>query len=125
MSPLSREERLSVVLGAVSNPTRRAIVERLAGNPMTVGEVAKPFEMSIQAVSKHLRVLESSGLIRSTREGTHRRLWLVVDVLDCLSDWVHTIRPPTGSSAVNIGAVTETVDVRNSSPWPVEVILNR
>jgi len=55
---------LSTVLGAISHPSRRAILHRLADGPARVTEIAAPFDLSLNAVSKHLKVLESAGLIR-------------------------------------------------------------
>lgn len=62
-------DELSTTLAAVSDPTRRAILDRLAGGPATVGELAEPFCMSQQAVSKHLACLERASLIRKRRVG--------------------------------------------------------
>lgn len=57
-------DTLTSVLGAVSHPSRRAILDRLTRGPARVTEIAEPFDMSLNAVSKHLKVLESAGLIR-------------------------------------------------------------
>ena len=65
-------DRLSLVFRALGDPTRRAMLRRLAGGERTVGELAGPFEMSLQAASKHVRVLERAGLVRRTVRGrTH------------------------------------------------------
>jgi DNA-binding transcriptional ArsR family regulator len=64
---------LDLVFGALSDPTRRAMLRRLAAGERTVGELAEPFRMSLPAASKHLKVLERAGLVRRTVEGrTHR-----------------------------------------------------
>jgi DNA-binding transcriptional ArsR family regulator len=64
---------LDRVFGALSDPTRRAMLRRLAGGTRTVGELAEPFEMSFAAAAKHVKVLEEAGLLRRTIEGrTHR-----------------------------------------------------
>jgi DNA-binding transcriptional ArsR family regulator len=60
---------LSTILAAVADPTRRSIVQRLAHGPAPVGDLAAPFDMSQQAVSKHLALLEAAGLIEKRREG--------------------------------------------------------
>ena len=60
---------LDAAFSALSDPTRRAIVERLARGPRRVTELAEPFEMSLAAVSKHIQVLERAGLVKRTREG--------------------------------------------------------
>lgn len=68
----SANDPLSVTLAALADPTRRAILARLAEGPATVGELAAPFDMSGPAVSKHLRVLERAGLIMQGREAQWR-----------------------------------------------------
>jgi DNA-binding transcriptional ArsR family regulator len=66
---MDREKRLNQVFHALADPTRRAILHRMATGPAAVGELAEPFDMSFAAVSKHLRVLEGAGLIRKDRAG--------------------------------------------------------
>jgi DNA-binding transcriptional ArsR family regulator len=69
----STDERLDQLFGALSDRTRRRMVARLADAPATVGQLAKPFAMSLPAASKHIRVLERAGLVRRTIDGrTHR-----------------------------------------------------
>ena len=63
---------LSLTFAALADPTRRAILVRLAGGEATVNELAEPFEMSLQAVSKHLKVLEGAGLISRGRDAQYR-----------------------------------------------------
>jgi len=106
--------RLDHTFAALADPTRRAILARLAVGETTVGELAKPFKMSGPAVSKHLRVLERAGLIGRSRDaqmrpcrielnalkgvddwlGEYRRLW--EERLDCLEDYLKTLQanPP-------------------------------
>ena len=67
---------LDAAFSALSDPTRRAIVERLARGPRRVTELAEPFEMSLAAVSKHIQVLERAGLVKRTREGREHVLSL-------------------------------------------------
>lgn len=67
------EDRLSLTFAALADPTRRAILSRLLGGECSAGELAAPFEMSMPAVSKHLRVLENAGLIVQRREAQWRR----------------------------------------------------
>jgi len=66
------EDQLSVVFGALADPTRRAILARLADGPATVNEIAEPFAMTLPAVSKHLKVLERAGLISRGRQAQWR-----------------------------------------------------
>ena len=65
-------DQLSVTLSALADPTRRAILERLADGEASVGELADPFSISLQAVSKHLKVLERAGLISRTHSAQWR-----------------------------------------------------
>jgi DNA-binding transcriptional ArsR family regulator len=67
---------LDAAFSALSDPTRRAIVERLTRGPRRVTELAEPFEMSLAAVSKHIQVLERAGLVKRTREGREHVLSL-------------------------------------------------
>ena len=69
-------QALDAVFHALADPTRRAILAQLAKGSARVGELAAPFEMSLPAVSKHLKVLEKSGLLRRDREGRIHRCWL-------------------------------------------------
>jgi DNA-binding transcriptional ArsR family regulator len=86
-------DRLSAVLSALSDPTRRAIIARLAVSGETsVTALAKPFRMSLPAVSKHLRVLEAAGLISRGRDAQWRPARLEAAPLKDVSDWVERYR---------------------------------
>ena len=82
-------DTLTNVLGAVSHPSRRAILDRLAKGPARVTEIAEPFDMSLNAVSKHLKVLESAGLIRREVVGRDHVIELRAAPLREVSKWVH------------------------------------
>jgi DNA-binding transcriptional ArsR family regulator len=82
------EERLDAAFAALADPTRRAIVTRLAQGDATVTELAAPFAMSLPAVSKHLKVLEHSGLISRGREAQFRPCHLETETLDGALDWM-------------------------------------
>ena len=69
-------ETLSTTLLAISDPTRRAVVDRLARGPARITDIAAPFAMSLAAVSKHVKVLEHAGLVRRTRQGREHTLEL-------------------------------------------------
>jgi DNA-binding transcriptional ArsR family regulator len=73
---LNIEPTLDDVLAAVADPTRRAILDQLARRPARVTDVAEPFEMSLAAVSKHVRMLERAGLVRRARRGREHTLTL-------------------------------------------------
>ena len=73
---------------ALSDPTRRRIVEQLGRGPATVSELAAPLPMSLPAVVQHLQVLEASGLVASEKAGRVRTCRLVVKRLDTVQDWI-------------------------------------
>ncbi len=83
---------LSRVFQALSDPTRRAILARLAAGPGTVGEISRPFRMSLPAVSKHLRVLEAANLIRRECRGRERICRLNPPALAQAYDWLGVYR---------------------------------
>ncbi len=86
------EERLDAAFAALADPTRRAIVTRLSQGDATVTDLATPFAMSLPGISKHLKVLERSGLISRGRAAQFRPCHLEVDVLDGALDWIGTQR---------------------------------
>jgi DNA-binding transcriptional ArsR family regulator len=79
---------LNLVFHALADGTRREILRLVSRNGMAVGEVAKPFEMSLAAVSKHLDVLERANLIRRERQGTHRVVHLNPIQLKAAQEWL-------------------------------------
>jgi DNA-binding transcriptional ArsR family regulator len=81
-------DQLSLVFGALADPTRRAILTRLADSEATVAELAEPFEMSQPAVSRHLKVLENAGLISRTRRATARLSHLQAEPLRDVTTWL-------------------------------------
>jgi len=85
-------ESLSRVFFALSDPTRRAILARVADGEVTVTAIAAPFAMSLAAVSKHIRVLEQAGLLERTRQGREHRLRFVARPLQEAADWVNHYR---------------------------------
>jgi DNA-binding transcriptional ArsR family regulator len=84
------EERLDAAFAALADPTRRAILSRLARGDATVSEIAAPFAMSLPGISKHLKVLERSGLISRGRDAQFRPCHLEVGALDQTLDWIST-----------------------------------
>jgi DNA-binding transcriptional ArsR family regulator len=82
-------DSLGRVLTAVADPTRRAILDRLARGPARVTDVAAPFAMSLAAVSKHVRVLEDAGLVRRLRRGREHTLALDAAPLRRVARWAH------------------------------------
>lgn len=85
-------ERLDAAFAALADPTRRAILSRLAQGEATVMELARPFSMSQPAVSRHLKVLESAGLITRRAEGTKRPCRLAPHGIAGLNAWLDELR---------------------------------
>lgn len=89
---VTNEARLDLAFGALADTTRRAILKRLSTGAASVGELAEPFDMSRPAISKHLRVLERAGLVRTDREGRVSRCSLHTDGLREATSWVDEYR---------------------------------
>jgi DNA-binding transcriptional ArsR family regulator len=87
-----RSDSLSATFAALADPTRRAILARLASGECSVTELAKPFDMSMPAVSKHLRVLERAGLITRRREAQWRRCRIDAGPLKQVAAWTEHYR---------------------------------
>lgn len=85
-------DQLSLTLSALADPTRRGILAQLAHGEATVGELAEPYDMSLAAVSKHLKVLEKAGLISRGKEAQWRPCRLEAEPLRELAGWVETYR---------------------------------
>lgn len=91
-SRVSRDDRLDAVFRALGDRTRRALLARLAKHPAMVTELAKPFDMSLPAVSKHIRVLESAGLVRRAIDGRMHQCALNSEPLATVEDWLRHYR---------------------------------
>lgn len=83
---------LSRVFSALADPTRRDIVARLADEDATLSELAESYDVSVQAVSKHLRVLEDAGLVSRTRQAQRRPAHLEAEVFDLMTAWIERYR---------------------------------
>jgi len=86
------DDRLSATFGALADPTRRAILARLASGEASVTQLAEPFAMSMPAISKHLKVLERAGLIRRGREAQWRPCRLEAGPLQEIAGWIEHYR---------------------------------
>src|SRR5262249_43192171 len=86
------EERLDRAFAALADPVRRALIARLSRGEATVNELAEPFSITKQAVSRHIGVLEAAGLITRTRDGQRRPCHLDPAVLEELTGWIDTYR---------------------------------
>jgi DNA-binding transcriptional ArsR family regulator len=89
---MTPSQRLDATFAALADPTRRAILARLAEGEASVTELAAPFEMSLPAISKHLKVLEKAGLISRGREAQWRPCRIEVQPLKESSDWIQQYR---------------------------------
>ncbi|MFW0795671.1 metalloregulator ArsR/SmtB family transcription factor [Gordonia sp. CPCC 205515] len=85
-------DELSKMFAALADPTRRDMVARLAAADATVGQLAEPYDVSLQAVSKHLKVLEDAGLVSRTREAQTRPVHLEAEVLTLMTKWIERYR---------------------------------
>ena len=83
---------LSQVFAALADPTRRDMVARLAAGDATVTELAEPYDVTVQAVSKHLKVLEDAGLVTKRKEAQRRQVHLEAEVFDLMTKWIERYR---------------------------------
>ncbi len=102
--------RLDRAFLALADPVRRAIVARLSRGPATVNELAEPFAISKQAVSKHIQVLEQAGLVGRTRDAQRRPAYLIPEALESLTAWIDTYRLTTEHSFRRLDAVLIDMD---------------
>src|SRR4051812_28126582 len=86
------DDPLSQVFAALADPTRRDLVARLTDGDATVGELAAPYPVSVQAVSKHLKVLEQAGLVSRSTEGHRSPVHLEAEVFDLMTKWIERYR---------------------------------
>jgi DNA-binding transcriptional ArsR family regulator len=96
---------LDRAFAALSDPVRRAIVARLSRGPSTLGELAEPFAITLQAVSKHISVLEDAGLVWRTREAQRRPVHLDAAALQRLTSWIDRYRLEAESAYRRLDAV--------------------
>lgn len=90
--PPVTEQQLSKVFAALADPIRRDIVARLALGDATVGELAEPYDVSVQAVSKHIKVLGEAGLVTQAREAQRRPCHLEAEVFEMATAWLERYR---------------------------------
>ena len=104
---------LNSAFAALSDPTRRAILARLALGETTVMELAKPFEMTQPAISRHLKVLEGAGLIVRRVEGTRRPCRLAKPGIDAVDEWLNMLRKALASNYDRLDKVLEEMKFDN------------
>lgn len=86
------DAQLSRVFAALADPTRRDMITRLAVGDATVGELAEPYDISVQAVSKHIKVLTGAGLVSRSRDAQRRPCHLEAEVFDLATKWIERYR---------------------------------
>ena len=104
------DERLSRVFAALSDPTRRDIVARLSAGDATVGQLAEPYGVSVQAVSKHLKVLEEAGLVSHSKDAQRRPRHLEAEVFDLMTRWIERYRRQAEERFRRLDAVLADMD---------------
>jgi DNA-binding transcriptional ArsR family regulator len=99
------DDQLSRVFAALADPTRRDMVTRLAVGDATVGELAQPYDVSIQAVSKHIKVLADAGLVSQSRDAQRRPCHLEAEVFDLMTKWIERYRQQAQARYERLDAV--------------------
>jgi DNA-binding transcriptional ArsR family regulator len=117
---MTEQDRLSVVFGALADPTRRAIIARLADGEATVTELAEPFPISLPAISRHLKVLERAGLISRSRSGQWRSSTLEAAPLKAATDWMERYRVFWEASFDRLDAHLRWVQTDRGNPEPAQ-----
>jgi DNA-binding transcriptional ArsR family regulator len=102
-------DALSTTLFAIADPTRRSLLARLARSDATVGELAEPYDMSLAAISKHLKVLEGAGLISRGREAQWRPCHLQAAPLRAVADWAENYREFWEGNLDSLGNYLESI----------------
>jgi DNA-binding transcriptional ArsR family regulator len=103
--------RLDVAFRALVDPTRRALVERLAAAPASITELAEPFDLTLAAITQHVQVLERSGLVRTRKVGRVRTVRFEPDGLQPITTWIQQRRSTVESQLDRLGQVlAETSD---------------
>jgi DNA-binding transcriptional ArsR family regulator len=110
------DDRLSLIFGALADPTRRAILARLADGDATVTELAEPFAISMPAISRHLKVLERAGLISRSRSGQWLSSTLEAAPLKEATDWMERYRRFWDASFERLDAHLRRVRQQHESP---------
>ncbi len=112
----AQADKLSATFSALADPTRRAILARLSTGEASVQDLAKPFKMSLPAVSKHLKVLERASLIRRSRTAQWRPCYLEAAPLKEAADWVDQYRKFWEESYDRLDAYLQTLQAEASKP---------
>lgn len=112
------EDPLSRVFAALADPIRRDMVARLCAADATVNELAEPYDVTLQAVSKHLKVLEDAGLVTRTRDAQRRPAHLEAEVFDLMTKWIERYRREAEQRYRRLDAVLAELDTSQSPTKP-------
>jgi DNA-binding transcriptional ArsR family regulator len=112
------DDQLSRVFAALADPTRRDIVARLAVGDATVGQLAAPYDVSVQAVSKHLKVLEDAGLVSDRKDAQRRPKHLEAEVFDLMTKWIERYRQQAEERFRRLDAVLAELDEQKPTNQP-------
>ena len=110
------DDELSRAFAALADPTRRDIVARLAVGDATVGELADPYDVSIQAVSKHIKVLAEAGLVSQSKDAQRRPCHLEAEIFGLLTKWIERYRLQAQARYDRLDAVLAEIDVEQRPP---------
>jgi DNA-binding transcriptional ArsR family regulator len=113
-------DSLSQAFAALADPTRRDLVARLTDGDATVGQLAAPYQVSVQAISKHLKVLEQAGLVSRGAEGHRSPVHLEAEVFDLMTRWIERYRQRAEARYQRLDAVLAAMDDEESGHRPAQ-----
>lgn len=115
---MAAADPLDRAFAALADPTRRDMVARLSAGDATVSELAEPYDVTVQAVSKHLKVLEDAGLVTKGRDAQRRPVHLEADVFDLMTAWIERYRRQAEHRFRRLDAVLK--DLPDKPPRPAK-----
>ncbi len=115
------DDQLSRVFSALADPIRRDMVARLAVGDATVNELAEPYSVTVQAVSKHLKVLEDAGLVSRSRQAQRRPVHLEAEVFDLMTKWIERYRQEAEQRYRRLDAVLAEMAAEDPNPAQTRV----
>lgn len=118
MGAAAAEDPLSRVFSALSDPLRRDMVARLSDGDATVNDLAAPYDVSLQAVSKHIKVLEEAGLVTRSRDAQRRPVHLEAEVFDLMTKWIERYRRQAEERYRRLDAVLRDMPDPTTTPDP-------
>jgi DNA-binding transcriptional ArsR family regulator len=108
------EDKLSRAFAALADPTRRDMIARLSIQDARVNELAAPYDITVQAISKHLRVLEDAGLVSRSKDAQRRPVHLEAEVFDLMTKWIERYRREAEDRFRRLDAVLEQMEPRKN-----------